>query len=92
MFFAIVFIFLTLFCFTRIAAMTVAYDTVVDAIFLYSMNSISKNTDFDFKKEYDSMLSPYVFLLQFWNWDMWSIIAEENREKIRNFYLVFKNK
>lgn len=78
---------LGIFLLVRFAATTVAYDTAMDAIFQYAMRPTKKNNDFDMSKEFKRMLPTTSYFFQFWNWDMWTIIDKEYRERIRINYL-----
>ena len=87
MFFIIIIILLVIFLLVRFAATTIAYETAMDAIFQYAMQPTERNGDFDMSKEFKRMLPITSYFFQFWNWDMWTVIDKEYREKIRINYL-----
>ena len=86
-----VFLMVCIFTFVRLGAAIVAYDTAIEAIFLYSVDCIWKDKEFNSQLEYNKMMPVVLFMGQFWNWDMWSVIDIENRDKIRINYLKHQN-
>lgn len=86
----IIIILLVFFILLRIFATEMAYDTIIDAIFYYSIQCNGKNNQFDLQKEFERMLPVSSYFFQFWNWDIWTIVAEEYRERIRVNYVYRK--
>lgn len=91
MFFIIVFMFFVLF---RIMYCASVYDDMIGAIGSYALRDYAikklksdEYSDFNIEKEFAAMKPVGQFVLEFWNWDKWSIIGELNREEIKNYYL-----
>ena len=65
-----------------------AYEIIYDAIFCYFSDNSLDYINFDADYVYDKMLNPILFFFQIWKFDVWSIIDEDNREKIKTYYLL----
>lgn len=79
-----------IFLFFRVIATMIAYEIVEEAIFYYNIACKNNNLDFDFQVEHNRVVPPRVFFIQFWNWDFWTIIHEENRDNIKANYFRIK--
>ena len=87
MFFIIAFMFFILF---RIMYCASVYDEMIGAIGSYALRDYAirklwsdEHSDFNIEKEFAAMKPVEQFVLEFWNWDKWSIIAEPHREEIK---------
>lgn len=90
MFFIIAFMFFILF---RIMYCVSVYDDMIGAIGSYALRDYAikklksdEHSDFNIEKEFAAMKPVGTFVLEFWNWDKWSIIAEPHREEIKNYH------
>ena len=79
MFFIIAFMFFILF---RIMYCASVYDDMIGAIGSYALRDYAikklksdEPSDFNIEKEFAAMKSVEQFILEFWNWDKWTIIA-----------------
>ena len=90
MFFIIAFMFFILF---RIMYCASVYDDMIGAIGSYALRDYAikklksyEPSDFNIEKEFAAMKSVEQFILEFWNWDKWTIIAEPHREEIKKYH------
>lgn len=94
MFVIIIFMFFILF---RIMYCASVYDDMIGAIGSYALRDYAirklksdghsdSDSDFDIEKEFAAMKPVGQFVLEFWNWDKWTIIAEPHREEIRKYH------
>ena len=90
MFFIIAFMFFILF---RIMYCASVYDDMIDVIGSYALRDYAirrlnsdERSDFNIEKEFAAMKPVGQFVLEFWNWDKWSIIAEPHREEIKKYH------
>lgn len=94
MFFIVAFMFFILF---RIMYCASVYDDMIGAIGSYALRDYAirklrnEHSDFNIEKEFAAMKPVEHFILEFWNWNKWSIIAEPHREEIKNYHFS-KNK
>jgi hypothetical protein len=70
-----------------------AYDDMIDVIGSYALRDYAirrlnsdERSDFNIEKEFAAMKPVGQFVLEFWNWDKWSIIAEPHREEIKKYH------
>lgn len=90
MFFIIAFMLFILF---RIMYCASVYDDMIGAIGSYALRDYAikklksdEPSDFNIEKEFAAMKSVEQFILEFWNWDKWTIIAEPHREEIKKYH------
>lgn len=90
MFFIIIFMFFILF---RIMYCASVYDDMIGAIGSYALRDYAikklksnEPSDFNIEKEFAAMKSVEQFILEFWNWNKWTIIAEPHREEIKKYH------
>ena len=85
-FFIIVF---SIFCFVRLFFVMESYATIMDSVAAYYLNGavLKAQRTITLEEEIKMMKSTGVFFFEFWNWDMWTIIAKPNREEIKSFCL-----
>ena len=90
MFFVIAFMFFILF---RIMYCASVYDDMIGAIGSYALKDYAtrklksnEHSDFNIEKEFAAMKPVEHFVLEFWNWDKWTIIAEPHREEIKKYH------
>lgn len=78
-----------IFLIIRLLHVEVAYDDMLNYIHKYNCFLIFKkvkNDEEDEKIDYDEMMSVYVYMLMFWQWDKWAIITNPiSRIKLKAF-------
>jgi hypothetical protein len=69
------------------------YDDMIEAIGSYALRDYAIRklksdgySDFNIEVEFAAMKPVEHFILEFWNWDKWTIIAEPHREEIKKYY------